>query len=94
MGFHFAGTSPGNSVEDHSETVTNGHMRRTVVLSTVRPAQPSGRDPIPKGLSRFPSILQQTSMTDRHTLDGLSCITVMPVRDPSPKGLHFFSSVP
>ena len=30
---------------------------------------------------------------DRHTQDGPSCMTVMTVRDPSPKGLHIFSQV-
>ena len=48
------------------------------------------RDPIPKGLSHFLSVLQRTSTMDCHTLNGSSCITVMAVRDPSLKGLHFF----
>ena len=52
------------------------------------------RDPIPKGLSHFLSVLQWTSTMDRHTLDDPSCITVMTVRDPSLKGLHTFSKCP
>ena len=53
------------------------------------------RDPIPKCLLLFPSVLLRTSTTDRHTLDVPSRITVMTVRYPSPKGFHnFFLSVP
>ena len=88
MGFKFAGTSPGNSAENHSTTVTNEHMRRTVVSCTTVLVV---RDPIPKGLSRFLSVLQRTSTTDRHTLGGPSYITDMTVKDPSLKGLHFLS---
>ena len=91
MGFKFVGTSPGNFAENHSATVTNGHMQRTIIPMTVRIAQPLVvRDPIPTCLSRFLSVLQRTSTTDLHTLDGSSCITVMTVRDPSLKGLYFF----
>ena len=32
-------------------------------------------------------------MMDRRTHEGPSCMTVMTVRDPSPKGLHFLSQV-
>ena len=49
------------------------------------------RDPVPKGLSLFLSVLQQTSTTDCHTQDGPSCMTVMTVKYPSLKGLHTFS---
>ena len=52
------------------------------------------RDPILKGLSRFLSVLQRTSTTDRLALDGPSCITVMTVRDPSLKDLHTFYKCP
>ena len=41
----------------------------------------------------FPSVLERTHVTDRRTHDGPSCMTVMMVRDPSPKGLYFFPSV-
>ena len=40
------------------------------------------------------SVQWQTSTTDRHSLDGPSCITIMVVRDPSPKGLKIFSKCP
>ena len=47
MGFKFAGsTSPENSAENHSATVTNryidgpSHMRQTIVPTMVRLAQP------------------------------------------------------
>ena len=36
---------------------------------------------------------QQTHVTDRRTHDGPSCMTVISVRDPSPKGLHIFYQV-
>ena len=32
-------------------------------------------------------------MTDRHTLDGPSCTTVLVVKDPLPEGLSLFLSV-
>ena len=132
MGFKFAGTSPGNSAENHSATVTNGHMRRTIVLSTVRPAQPfwlsetlflrvsrffsvsfnghiqwtviptTVRPAQPFWLSEtlflrvshfFLSVLKRTLTTDRHTLNDPSFMTVMTVRDPSPRVSKFLLSV-
>ena len=41
--------------------------------------------------SKFPWM---TSTTDRRAPDGLSCATVMVVRDPTPKGLKIFSKCP
>ena len=90
MGFKFAGTSPGNSAENHSTTVTNEHMRRTVVSCTTVLVV---RDPIPKGLLLFLSVLQWTHATERHSHDGASCTTVLVVRDPVPKNLKLFPSV-
>ena len=52
------------------------------------------RDPIPKGLSLFLSVLQRTNMTDHRHYDDPSCKTVMVVRDPVSKGLSFFSKGP
>ena len=51
------------------------------------------RDPIPKGISLFLSVLQRTHMTNRYPYDGPSCTTVLVVRDPIPKGLSLFLSV-
>ena len=51
------------------------------------------RDPCPKGLPLFLSVLQRTHVTDHHTHDGLSCTTVLVVRDPVSKGLSLFLSV-
>ena len=51
------------------------------------------RDPVPKGLSLFLSVLLRTTMTDRHSHDGPSYTTVLIVRDPVPKGLSLFLSV-
>ena len=42
------------------------------------------RDPIPKGLSLFLSVLQRTSMADRHTLNGPSYIAVITVLQDEP----------
>ena len=51
------------------------------------------RDPSPKGLSLFLSVLQRTHVTDGHTNDGPSYTTFLVVRDPLPKGLSLFLSV-
>ena len=48
------------------------------------------RDPIPKGLSLFRSVLQRTHVTDCHPYDDPSCTTVLVVREPVSKGLSPF----
>ena len=50
------------------------------------------KDPIPKGLSPFLSVLQRTHATDHQFHDGPSCTTVLVVRDPIPKDLTPFLS--
>ena len=66
----------------------NRHMPRIVIPTTVCPLQPSG------SLSIFVSVLKRTTTTERHTHNGPSCMTVIMVRDPSPKGLHIFFKCP
>ena len=53
----------------------NGHMWRTVVPMTVRPAWPSYRSetPLLRVSIFFPSVLRRISTTDRRNCDGPSC---------------------
>ena len=84
--------SPNTPLSNFLQVSTNDYMRRTFVPTTIHPAQLFlfFRDPITNGLSLFLSVLLRTHATDRHTNDGLSCMTVLMVRDPFPKGLHIF----
>ena len=68
-------------------------MRWTVVFTTVCPVQPFWffRDPFPKGLLLFLSVLLRTHATDRHPYDGSSCTTFLVAKEPIPKGLSIFS---
>ena len=70
-------------------------MRQTVIPTTVHPAQPFWlSETLFLRVSHFfPSVLQRTNVTDHRTHDGPSYMTVMTVKDLSPKGLHFFPQV-
>ena len=75
-----------------SQVFPNGHMLWTVLFTMVRPAQPFWlSETLFLRVSHFfPSDLQQTHVTDRRSHDGPSCMTLITVRDPSPKGLQIF----
>ena len=71
-------------------------LRRTVIPTTVRPAQPFwlSETLFLRFSHFFLSVLQWTHATDRHTYDGLSCTTVLVVKDPFRKGVSQFFKCP
>ena len=74
---------------------SNGHIRRTIIATTVRPAQPFwlSQTLFLRVSHFFPSVLQRPHATGRHPPDGPSFTTVLVVRDPISEGLSLFLSV-
>ena len=84
---------PNTPLSNFTQVSSNGHMPRTVIHTTVRPTQSFWLlETLFLRVSLYFSMCPQTDKYDRPSYPRRSVLmTVMMVRDPSPKGLHIFS---